>query len=109
MPRIYTGGMDQRLTLQEPNASADAYGQRVPSWQDVATVWASVEDLRGTEGVVAGIDGMVTDHRIEIRWRDDVKPTWRLVSKNGAAIYEIRSIGGLNRAEGLVLGCNLRT
>jgi len=108
MPRLFAGAMDQRLVLQEPNATADAYGQRVPAWRDIATVWATVEDLRGTEGVIAGIDGMITDHRIAIRWRDDIKPTWRLVSESGA-VYEIRSIGGLNRAEGRVLGCNLRT
>jgi SPP1 family predicted phage head-tail adaptor len=105
---MFPGRLRSRVSLQEPNPTTDAYGQRVPSWREVRKVWAQIEDLRGTEAVTAGIDAMVTDHRITIRWAPDLKPVWRVVAENGD-IFEIRSIVTIGRNEGHQLGCNLRT
>ena len=38
-----------RVTLQEAASAADQYGQPVETWAAVATLWASVEPLRGRE------------------------------------------------------------
>lgn len=43
------GNLRHRITLQKPVIVKDSIGQENEEWQDVATVWASVEPLSGKE------------------------------------------------------------
>lgn len=43
------GPLRHRVAIQRPLQVRDAYGQPVLSWLDVATVWASVENVGGSE------------------------------------------------------------
>ena len=37
------GGLDRRVTIQRQNHAVNGYGERVKTWVDLATVWASIE------------------------------------------------------------------
>lgn len=51
---MQAGRLNQMITIQQPSASKDALGQRMETWADVATVWASARPLRGREFFAAG-------------------------------------------------------
>lgn len=69
--------LNHRITLQRRVAGTDTLGQPSTEWEDVATVWANVEPLRGREFFAAGQMQAAADARISIRYRSDVSATWR--------------------------------
>lgn len=46
---LSAGRLRHRVTLQSRSAGADEWGAPATAWQDVATVWASVEPVTGRE------------------------------------------------------------
>lgn len=76
---IAAGRLDQRVTLQRPDNTVDALGQRTEGWTDVATVWANVEPLRGRELFEAGQMQSEINLRVTIRYRSDVTADMRVV------------------------------
>lgn len=71
--------LTQRITLQRPVATVNGLGEEVQTWEDVATVWARVQPLRGRDFFAAAQMQSSTDHRVVIRYRADVLATWRVV------------------------------
>ena len=51
MRPLQAGVFRQRVTLQDLVETIDSYGQPVQTWTDVATFWAEVRPIRGTEAV----------------------------------------------------------
>ena len=86
------GRLDRRVTIQSATRTKDAGGQPVASWSTTATVWATVQPLRGDERLVAQQQIGHVDTRFRIRNNDDISVSVedRLVldSEN----YVIRSI-----------------
>jgi len=41
------GKLRHRITIQQRSSEQDGYGGQIDTWDDVATVWASVEPLTG--------------------------------------------------------------
>lgn len=76
---INAGHLRDRVTLQQRAAGVDAHGQESTTWEDVATVWAHVQPLRGREFFAAGQVQSQVDVRMRIRYRSDVVPTMRAV------------------------------
>ena len=90
------GRLNRRVTLQRQETARDAVGQAKPLWTDVAMVWAAVLPLRGREYFESAKVNSEITVRIIIRYRADVKPSWRVVSGgNGYDIVEI-----INPADG---------
>ena len=84
------GAMRRRIALQAPVRGADGGGGGAVVWQTVATVWAGIRALSGTEQVVAdGLQGRVT-HELTIRKRMDVSPAMRVVY--GARVFVIWAV-----------------
>jgi SPP1 family predicted phage head-tail adaptor len=84
------GKMRQRVTLQKPVETTDAGGGRSITWTDVETVWAGFRPLSGRETIHAmGLANPVS-HRVEIRHRTDIEPSWRL-SYDGR-LFSIQSV-----------------
>lgn len=77
--RLNAGRLDQRITLQQPNASVDALGQRVETWADVAELWARAQPLRGREFFAAGQVQSEASVKFTIRWREGVAGHMRVV------------------------------
>jgi SPP1 family predicted phage head-tail adaptor len=69
---INAGRLDQRITLQQRAAGADALGQESTTWTDLATVWASVTTKRGREFFAAGAVQSEAAAVFRIRYRADV-------------------------------------
>jgi SPP1 family predicted phage head-tail adaptor len=79
---LAAGRFDQRVTFQESIPTTNAFGEEVPTWQDIATnptVWARVEPLRGREFFAAGQMQASAEVRITVRWRADLNERMRLV------------------------------
>ena len=57
------------VEAQDPNT-----GDPTRSWQAVATVWAAVEGLSGQTYFAAQQTVERSDHRVTIRYRQDVQP-----------------------------------
>ncbi len=90
---LNAGQLTERVTLQQrEDATVDANGQPSADWEDVATVWAKAEPLRGREFFAAGQTQSQVDVRFTIRWRDGVVPTmrvmWRGVAHDLVAVIE---------------------
>jgi len=76
--------MKHRVTLQKPSTpeGQDAGGAYTPVYVVVATVWAEVRTLTGSETPSTALDTLVAAviHRVQIRkpWFV-VRPTWQLL------------------------------
>ena len=90
------GRLNRRIILQRQDVSRDVVGQAKPVWTDVATVWAAVLPLRGREYFESARVNSEITVRVVIRYRADVKPSWRV--KHGADAYDIIEI--INPADG---------
>jgi len=77
-----TGDLRHRITLQELVSIPDGMGGFSEGWQDVATVWASVEPLRGQERYLAQQAVQEITHKVTIRYRKSVSPKMRILFGN---------------------------
>jgi len=85
------GRLRQRVTIQQKDSpvSQNDYGEETPTWEKVATVWGSVEPLRGREFLEAMREGAEVTTRIVIRHREGIAPEMRAVV--GSHTYDIVS------------------
>ena len=92
------GDMRRRVTLQSPTDSVDSYGQAIRTWDDYATVWASVISTPGSEPQSALTQVGIVSYTITMRYRADVLPTHRMsygsVKLN---IVGLSTIDGVNK------------
>lgn len=100
---IAAGRLDQRVTLQQKSVTRNAIGEEVVAWQDVATAWAEVRQLRGREFFAGAQMQDAVDVRVRLRWRSGVTRDQRLVW-NGAPL-DIVSVIELGRREALEIMC----
>ncbi len=82
--KLCSRSMTQRITLQQPSTSLDDVGQAVPSWSDVATVWASAQPLRGREYWAANSIESEAVVRFRMRWRSGVTSAMRVIWRGAA-------------------------
>lgn len=96
-----------RITFQKPVEMPDGYKGHTVNWQDMVTVWASVEPLSiiatreyfDSQQIKADIM-----HKVKIRYREDV--TLKMRIKHRGRVLEIKSIIDLNeRRETLEILC----
>ena len=84
------GDLRRRVTIQQKSVTRDTYGAEVVSWTDVATVWASVEDLSGRELYDAERITTEVTTRIRMRYRAGITTDMRAVY--GARTFNIRAV-----------------
>ena len=85
------GKLRHRITLQRPGLSQDPQtGEMIPGWQDVATVWASIEPLSAREFIAAQAGQSEVSARVVIRHRDDVDATMRALYRG--KLYNIHGV-----------------
>ena len=76
------GKLDRRVRIEQRSTTQDtAYGSPVASWSEVATVWASVEELLPSRGenVAQGLNIATRPARVRMRYRTDITAAMRLV------------------------------
>ena len=105
------GWLRHRVEILAKEASQNSFGEEVVAWVTVATVWASVEPLRGREYIEAKQGQVEVSHRVGMRHWLEVGPEMRLrlevgPTGVGGRVLEIVSvINPLERGERLELMC----
>jgi SPP1 family predicted phage head-tail adaptor len=90
------GDLNKRITLQYPTRVSDLMGGYTLTWIDYAVVFAALWPVSANEQVQAMQTTMTISHRIRIRYRSVLKPSWRL--KFGNRYFNIVSIINPNEA-----------
>lgn len=67
---MQAGKLDRRLTLRRNSPTVDEFGAEEPNWVDLATVWASREEVSDAEKVRAQQVGASITARFQVRWSD---------------------------------------
>lgn len=78
----HTGELRNLVTLQSPSYSADATGQEKPTWSTVATAWAKIEPMSGTESGADGTVEAVVTFNVWIRYNATISAideSWRVL------------------------------
>lgn len=88
MPSI--GELRHRFVLQEEVVTPDEAGGQMRNWRDVATVWASIEALQGSERFEAMRVETQVSHRITVRYRPDIRPGMRIL--RAGRPFNLRSV-----------------
>jgi SPP1 family predicted phage head-tail adaptor len=82
------GKLRHRVTLQQPGHSQDPQtGEMLPGWQNVATLWASVEPLSAREFIAAQAGQSEITARVTIRYRPGIDATMRILHRG--QVYNI--------------------
>lgn len=96
-PRNKTvGELRERVTVQKlaDDLDRNESGAEIAAWEAVATVWASVEPLGGTEFFASGQVQANATHRVVMRYRAGVTPKNRLVWVTGGnKVLNVESVG----------------
>lgn len=72
--------LDTRVVIQRPVSTTNpASGSRATTWEEVATVWASVNARPAREQYTAAQVQDAPEYIVEIRWRSDLTTAMRLV------------------------------
>lgn len=96
------GDLDRRITIRRNTPTTDDFGQEVPGWADLATVWASKQDVRDSERFTAAATGASLTTRFQIRWSSalaDLSPEDQLVCEGRT--YSISAVKEIGRRVGL--------
>ncbi len=98
MSNVAAGDLRHRVLIQQQVTTRDSDGVVQTIWQDVATVWSSVEPLSAREFIQSGQTQAAVTARITIRYRAGLLPSMRLVHRG-----QIYNIAGLlpDKASGL--------
>lgn len=87
---MFAGKLRHRVTIQKPVETQNTYGEPEVRWQDVATVWAQVEPLRGREYFAAKQMVSEVSVRVVIRYMAGVTAKMKVV--HGSNEYLIETI-----------------
>lgn len=90
------GKLNHRITVQSKTAAADTYGGETITWTTFATVWASIEPLRGNEFIESQRAGAELTTRIRVRYRSGYAPTMRVTW--GTHVYDVEAVINVNEA-----------
>lgn len=63
--------MDRKITIQEYTKTQNASGEEVKSWSDVASPWAFMEDVSGSEDVEGKVVHIIS-RRYTIRYNTEI-------------------------------------
>ena len=84
------GILRHRATIQQLVNIDDGAGGSIETWENVATVWAAIEPLRGNERYTAQQVQSTLTHKVTIRYREGIKPQMRLTYEG--RIFDIESV-----------------
>ena len=95
------GKLDRRISIQGYTTVDDEYGNSVPAWTDIATVWASVKQGTGREFIQAA--ALTPESRVvfTIRWMDDITTANRVLYEG--RVHEIQDVREIGRRVGVEL------
>lgn len=93
MPPLNTGKLRHRVVIQKPVETQDTTtGAMNTVWEDVATVWASIDPVSAKEFVAAQVEQSKITGRITIRYRNDFDTSCRLYHRAKNKYYNIEGM-----------------
>jgi SPP1 family predicted phage head-tail adaptor len=101
--RIRSGYLSSKVTIQKTVTGQDESGQPVNKWANVATVWANVTDISGSEFTASAAVQNTAQTKITIRYRSGIAPAMRIVDKTNN--YNIEAVLRQD-GESLLLMCS---
>lgn len=87
------GDLKHPITLERPEVTIDAKGNRRTTWTPAATCRASMADVSGRDFYAAQAHQTQDIVTFGIRWQEAIDKTWRIVHRG--AIYQIEQINHL--------------
>ena len=84
------GELRQHVELQVPTRSQNTMNEWIDTFATQATVWGAIQPLSGRLLFSAQQANSEVEGRVVIRYRRDVKPSWRI--KFGNRYFKILSI-----------------
>jgi SPP1 family predicted phage head-tail adaptor len=79
---VRAGELNRRIDLQAPSRTPDGMGGSTVIWTLIAgSVPAAIWPVSGKELIAGGREATGISHRIRIRYRDGVRPSWRIYHK----------------------------
>jgi SPP1 family predicted phage head-tail adaptor len=93
------GLKSRRVVIERPIDSTDDLGDAITTYTAVATVWASVEPLRGEERFEAQQVTADVTHRIRFRWGSVIAgmtPKYRL--RQADQVFDVLSVNDIMTA-----------
>lgn len=85
------GQLNRLVTIQRLTQIKDGIGQIIGTdWTDVATVWANIRHLSGTEAIKADAPTSTVRASIRIRYRAGVDAGMRVL--HGSTAYDIQAV-----------------
>jgi SPP1 family predicted phage head-tail adaptor len=76
--------VSKRVALERPERELDDGGGVTITWTQVAVVWASIRSAATSESAAGDDLTARTAHELRLRWRDDVRPGWRVIHESRA-------------------------
>jgi SPP1 family predicted phage head-tail adaptor len=106
---VNPGKLRHRITIQQESETSDSMGGNTIMWNDVATVWASINPLSGKEYYDAEQVQSEVSHKIRIRYRSGITSDMRIDFKG--RIFKIVSppINWEERDREMMLMCREET
>jgi SPP1 family predicted phage head-tail adaptor len=89
-----TTNLRNRITLQQKLITKDPEGIPMETWQDIVTIWAAVEPLRGREYFQAATVQSQNMIRFTTRYRKGITSEMRILYDSKS--YDIQSIIDVN-------------
>lgn len=102
---LNAGRLDQRITLQSRVAAVNGFGENVPTWSDVATVWAAADPKRGREFFAAAQQQAENPVAFRIRYRAGVTHHMRVLWRGEPFDIAAPPVEAFGRQESLELYC----
>lgn len=90
---LEAGKLRHRIKIERPVITQDQNtGAPITTWQELATVWASIAPLSARDLIAAQAETSKIMGRITIRYRTDITDAMRLVHESKGDIYNIEGI-----------------
>ena len=103
---VSIGRMDRRITLQTATETQNTSGEPVPTWSDLATVWARVTPQSTAESFQDDQEHATRQTVFRIRYRSDVNEKTRI--SYDSQTYDITGIVEIGRREALDISAVVR-
>lgn len=84
------GLLRERVTVQQAVETTNALGETIHTWEEFATVWASVDGVTSREALYAGQARVAITHKVRLRWLPGLNHHMRFLWQN--RILEIVSL-----------------
>ena len=91
------GQLRHRIELQSSDGSKNTFGEKEKIWTTYATVWASIEPLRGRELLWAQQISAELTHHIEIRYNSNVNAKHR--ARMGVRIFDFNTVKNVDEKD----------